>query len=223
MSEIFNITHDANNLNEYDSTVTDAGDLSTSTPGLADTTAKMEALIDDTTPIYGDKTFSYTTRFLRIRLYVDPNNLTLPSGKAFAVLYLSASGPSTRAYVQLRYDGSNYEIQAAYRDDSGTDRKTGAYDITNEEHYVEVLWARATGVTALDGYVSLWVDGALQETLGSLDIWNYSRPSSARIGAANWIDTGTSGTLHLDEIKANDDGSEIGPVVAAPLGFASIF
>ena len=43
MTELFNVTHDANNLNEYDSTVTDGGDLSTGTPGLASTTARMEA------------------------------------------------------------------------------------------------------------------------------------------------------------------------------------
>lgn len=214
MAELFNITHDADNLNEYDVTVTDGGDLSTGTPGLASTTARMEALIDDTTAIYAYKNFSLSGSDLRWRFYIDPNTLTIPTGTSFVVngCYNTDEGIYI-VKLYLYWDSTNgYRIGFRSYEDDGSSSIT-YHDISDAEHYVEVHADRATGVAAGDGQAILWIDGVLKQTDGSLDNWDLLTGNfRGYLGAIDSIDANTAGTLHSDEFKANDDGSEIGPV-----------
>lgn len=216
MGEIFNITHDANDLDEYTSIVTDGGDLSTGTPGLASTAARMEALINDTTVIYGQKDFTQiTATAYRFRFYIDPNTLTMGAGEDFRVCRLQA-GNSVRSWVSLQYDGG-YEIRAGIINDDVEGKMTDWYDVTDAEHYIEVLVEYGSGADENDGELTLWIDGVQRENRGGLDIYNISKPDGARLGAVKDLDVGTSGTLFLDEFVFRDDDIEIGP---APAGVA---
>jgi hypothetical protein len=214
MADLFNVTHDAGNLSEYDSTVTDSGDLSAEVAAaLASTSYGLQCVIDDTTAIYGLMNITPTSRY-RFRFYVDPNGLTMASGDVFNLCSIHASAaPTTWSVVQLRYDGSNYEIRLNMRSDGGADNFTSNYDISDEQHYIEVDLVRATSAVSNDATGELFIDGVSQETLSGIDAYNvWANIINTRFGAPAGLDAGTSGTFYLDEFKANDDGTLIGPV-----------
>jgi hypothetical protein len=64
----------------------------------------------------------------------------------------------------------------------------------------------------------MWVDGTLAKTVSSLDNYHlFATINGIRMGMVEaGTMGGTSGTYYLDELMANDDGSEIGQVVATP-------
>lgn len=214
MAELLNITHDGNNLNEYDSTSTDGGDLSTGTPGLASTTAKMELLIDDTNNIYAQKDQTApASNQIRFRFYIDPNGLTMADDENLVCFFLGTSDYSMLHSILLHHATGVYKIVSReYEDDD-----TGgwhSFTITDAEHYIEVHIERASSNVASDGQARLWIDGNLEDTATALD--NYDKFATLnKLRACAFSFTGTpAGTFYLDEIKANDDGSEIGPVAA---------
>jgi len=204
MTELFNIGLETD-LSEFDTTATDGGDLAQSgAAALAGTAGGMSCLIDDTNQIYGEKTFSSVTRF-RCRFYIDINSLTMADGDVFNI---AKEISSSKIALRLKYTtASGYQINIQCDLDSGTD-VTGDYDISDAEHYIEFDWAAASSPGANDGFLSLYLDGSLQETLSSLD--NDTVTIDRMAFGAFGVDSGTSGTLYLDEMVANDDGSEIG-------------
>lgn len=220
MAILFNITHDADNLDEYDATQTGAGDLSTSTPGLADTAAKMDVLIDDTGAIYGALLVSSpASGQIRVRVYIDPNTLTMADGDLFTFCRLQVTSLGHPIHLMLYYSDPDYQIRLVSDDDGYNWNTTSFYTITNEPHYIEAHVVQGAG----DGTAELWIDGDQKQKLTGIDNQDaFDNIHHIRLGAIHGLDVGTSGTLFLDELKANDDGSEIGPV---PLlgGFASIF
>lgn len=221
MSQIFNITHDAGNLDEYDSLV-NAVDLSAETAAaMANTPYGLQVLINSTAATYGQKLFTQiTTAAHRFRFYFDPNTLTMASGTNHRICRLN-QGSNERTEIGLAYDGTNYEIRVHTYDDGLTGHATHYHNITDEPHYIEVLVQYATGAAANDGSLTLWVDGALQEIEANLDIYNISKPDRAQLGAVDGVDGTTSGTSYFDEFVLRDDDTEIGPVT--PAGFAAIF
>jgi hypothetical protein len=215
MAEIFNIQLETD-LSEFDSTVTDGGDLSQAVAAaLAASSGGLSCLIDDTNSIYGQKNFTELTSVAyRFRFYVDPNSLTMAGSDDFQICRILNSS-NGRCQAWLRYDGSSYEIRARVIDDSLTWNATSNYDISDAEHYVEIQVQYATSDVASDGTLTLWIDGAQQELITGLDIYDISKPDNARLGAVSDIDAGTSGTLYLDEFVFRDDTTVIGPVAYA--------
>jgi len=213
MAELLNITHNDGTLDEYDCVIIDGGDLSADTPGLAGTTAKMEALVDDTTSIYGEKTFTWNTRFFRLRYYIDPNGYTQDTGSGVDVVTGHDEWGGIKFENSLRWNGSNHTIEADVEYEGGT-YTTAGYVISDDEHCIEVLWTRATSDVAADGELKLWIDDVLKETISNIDLYDEDRWDRIRVGV-QYPDANDDGTIFLDEIVANDDGSEIGPISAA--------
>ena len=216
MAELFDIGHEAD-LSEYDSTVTDGGDLSQGSPGLAGTSGRMECLIDDTTSIYGVKNQVDTSNRIRFRFYLDPNSLSIPDNQNFLIMTLIQSDASRLFGCQLKWSpgASSYVLFFTANDDEDVAHTIDDYDLVSDtEMLIEVDLQRETGDGNDDGSIEAWIDGV---SIGSLaDVGNWTAwldMTYFRVGAVGWIDAGTSGTFYLDEFKANDDGSEIGPVV----------
>jgi len=214
MAEIFNIQLETD-LSEFNSTVTDDGDLAQSgAAALAGSSGGMACLIDDATAIYGQKDFTQiTSSAWRLRVYLDPNSLTMASGDEFWVLALRYN-VGNRFLLELHYDGTNYEIRAETSDDASSWHQTAYYDITNEEHYIEVLLEYASSSSATDAVLTLWIDGAQQEQVTDFNLYDLTKPNNARLGMLGVRDAGTSGTYYLDEFVFRDDDTEIGPVAA---------
>lgn len=222
MAVLFNITHDANNLNEYDATETDFGDLSTGTPGLAETVAKMEAYIDSIDSMYGRVDFSLSTSDFRIRFYLDPNGVSMDDGETWYPLIVRTPDDPWNLYQvgYLQASGNQELVLVSYEDDS-TETWGSQFDIPDEEHYIEVHTERAESAISPTGRNRIWLDGVLKDTHDTLDNYDlWATVHEARFGVAG-PDANTSGTVYLDELKANDDGGLIGPVIVY-VGFATI-
>ena len=214
---IIDIDLETGDLSEFTSTVIDGGDLSWSASAAIAGQGGLSVLIDDTTSIYGEYTLGTvsTTGILRARFYFDPNGLTMDQDNGhyiFNTKHTTSSG-NDLCEVYLIKGATSYKIGALMYSDSGS-TGTSDYDITDEPHYIEVLLQRATGSTSNDGYLTLWIDGSLKETISGID--NYDQFASfgyCKIGATYGVDSATSGTYYLDELIVNDDGAEIGGLV----------
>jgi hypothetical protein len=117
-----------------------------------------------------------------------------------------------RVQVHLRQAGSSYQLQTRLRDDNGAYPSTGYYSISPDEHYVEVLVEYASSSSANNGALTLWIDGILVARKASIDLYYRGKPNRIQFGAISGIDSGTRGSLYLDEFVLRDDGTEIGPV-----------
>ena len=226
MAIIVDINHEAGNLSEYDSTVTDSGDLSAhADAALAGTSYGLHCVINDTGFLYGNvNTFgAQPTTDLRLRFYIDPNSLEMAQFDVFTVLSLFLSNaPWFLCTIKLEYRDGIYKLLFEPYNDAGgltADRET----ITDAPHYVEFYIHRSSAEDADDGTAEWWIDGVSKGTWTDIDnydsfpLWNL-----ARIGAVEGVDAGTTGSLYLDEIVINDDGGEIGPVSEPPVGNSGI-
>lgn len=214
MSLLWWVNHETGDLTQYDSTVTDSGDLSVDVASkLAGTKYGLSCLIDDQTSIYGQKNQTApTSNEVRYRFYIDPNTLTMANADTFQVCILSSSGPQTTIMrAALRYTtAGGYFIRGQPFDDAGA-LATDDTAITDAEHWVEVHVERATGAATNDGRVRLWVDDNLEATWSSVDNFDvFGNMTNVRLGAASGIDVGTLGTLYLDELVFRDDSLKIG-------------
>jgi hypothetical protein len=210
------IDHEAGDLGEYDSTVTDGGDLSvTNGAALAGTNYGLSALIDDTTAIYGLKNISAPASQLRVRYYIDPNSLTMAVGDSFHQFYVDR--PSSVRVMRASLN-RGYSLSVSIYNDAGSLAwGSTAWAITDAPHYLEILLVRATTNVSANGYVSIWIDGVFKEMSTGVDNYDaVAAITNVKFGAVGGIDAGTSGTFYVDELIVNDDGGEIGPVVATP-------
>jgi hypothetical protein len=214
MTEIINIDHESGDFSEWDSIVVDGGDLSiASGAALGGSSYGMQCVIDDTHGLYGDKslgTWPGSATSLRIRFYLDPNGLTMANNDTFALTNFLVTVPM-RFY--LKFSGGNYQILVNYYGDGGL-AGSDTQIIADAEHYLEVLIAQATNNSSADGSYQYWIDGALQDTQGSIDNYDiFNGMTTLRIGGTTSIDAGTSGTFYIDQIVARNDDTEIGPYV----------
>lgn len=217
MAILYDIDLEAGNLNEFDSSTTDGGDLSAhADAALAGTTVGMKLVVDDANAIYGvcDGVNGPLSN-IRFRFYIDPNSLTMGANEMFQVATVNATdAPYVFAIVQLLYS-SGYYIRLRVIDDGSTGVDIQTTAITDAPHYVEVLLSRASGADANDGVATIWIDGSQVGTKTDWD--NYTRMANVtymRFGAIAEIDAGTSGTFYMDQIVIRDDATEIGAYAA---------
>lgn len=85
-------------------------------------------------------------------------------------------------------------------------------EITDAPHYVEVLAHRSSSPGGMDGFYKMWIDGVLQSTVSNVSNCNrFGLTNRLEFGTANGVVAGVTGTFYIGEIKANRDGSLIGP------------
>ncbi len=219
MAQLLDINLETN-LSEFNTTVTDGGDLTQSaTAALAGTAGGLRMNIDDTNVIYGQNNFTtLTSGDYRYRIYVNPKTLTMASGNNFTIVNAKSSTGSGRSRIVMNYNGSNYQIRAEARDDAGAYAVTSFYTITDAEHFIESRVEYGSNNATSDAIVTLWIDGVLQESKTGFILFDRTQPGMTRIGAVESIDAGTSGAFYLDEFVFNDDGSEIGPLPSSISG-----
>lgn len=215
MAQLFNIRHETGDLTEWSSTSTGGGDLSVTAAAALGGSYGMAILINDTATKYADKNVSApASGKLRYRFYFDPNSLTMAGGDSFYISRVYIVGaPFYMLLVRLRKNGAVLELGATAYNDAGV-VSTQSLTISDAPHYAEFSFVRASSNVASDGSLQMWVDGADFYTWAALD--NYDAFAVLQIISleASGLDAGTSGTIYLDELQANDDGAAIGPVVS---------
>ncbi len=205
------IRHEVGNLTEYTTTVTNGGRLTAAeAAALASSVYGMNCLIENTTVMYGAKTVTAVPGKARVRFYLDPNTLTMAANAEIGLLTIRNTATLSAGGIYLNYSGG-YRLRAFLIDDSGSQRYTSSFTITDGPHYVEIYWQRATDAVAANGLVTLWIDGALQGSSSPFD--NYDRfdvLAAVRLGIVEFKTGTPTGTVFLDEMVINDTGNEIG-------------
>jgi len=218
VAELCHIRNDID-LSEYTGTVTDGGDLSVHVDAaMAGTTRGLHCVIDDTTEIYGWKTLAGAFTQVRFRFYLDPNSMTIGDGDSFGICTCySVAGTVSTVYLGYTI-ASGYQIVGGWKDDEGGWTWSDWILISDVDHYIEVHSVAETGDGNNDGTGEIWLDGSSEDTVANLGNWGMfdSGLSSMHIGALWTVPASAEGTLYLDELKANDDGGEIGPVPRVP-------
>jgi len=136
-----------------------------------------------------------------MRFYLDPNSIQINQGNSFEIMYAVNQSGSRVISIYLGVDASGYYLQTAVWNDALDASWGSRQTISNGWHAVEIDWAAATTAGANDGYLKLWVDEALRDTLSGVDNDTH-RLKDIGIGATNSVDAGTVGTFYLDAFES---------------------
>jgi len=150
---------------------------------------------------------------------IDPNSMTMTAGDTFTVAQGVSAGSVQWAFVNLAYDGTNYEIEAGYRTDGGSKPTTSNYDISDAVTYVRAIFDASSSGGADDGTLYLYLDGQLKEAVTGIDN-DTMDVDQIEFGACAGIDAGSaSNTFHMDDCRWSDGaGSPPWIIPAAQMG-----
>lgn len=212
--DILDIAVDAGNLSEFDDTATGTAAVAvTEAAAQAGTAYGLAIDTDAGVTVRFRKTFAcaWETDDLRMRCHLDPNGVVLATTTERRVFTLLDGANVNYGGIQLRdAGGGSHEVRALARNDGGTSA-TGWHAISDGPHWIEVRITRASSAVASDGTLTLWVDGAEQEEVTGLDIFDIARPDRAGL---EWTSPHASdtGTLYVDELIVRNEDVEIGQV-----------
>ena len=116
--------------------------------------------------------------------------------------------------VQFRYSGGTYQALAQLRSDATSYSSTSWYTISDAPHFIEIDWRASTAAGANNGYLSLWIDNTLRQTVSNIDN-DTRRVDDVLLGPLSGIDTGTRGTYYLDAFESRRV-TFIGPEPSGP-------
>ena len=220
MAELFNISM-ASDLSEWSSVVVDSGDLSwASGAGLGGTAGGASLLIDDTNAIYMRYDFSAlsTQTDYRIRVYLDPNTLSMGSGEEFDLVRVESSSSVATCRLRLANVSGVLKFRHQVLDDAGLVGGTEDINLSSLSEYFEVWVTKATGASANDATSKLYFDGSLVSTLSGVDLYNnFAAMVRVKIGCVTGLDASTSGTMYIDECVMRDDSTVIGGLNVNPI------
>jgi subtilisin family serine protease len=183
-------------------------DLSVSAGAALVGTQGMVALIDNTTAMYLRDTTPVNESRYRARFYFDPNSITMANGNVHRIMVVrSANADLIR--LELRRNAGAYQVRSSVRTDGGTYVAGSWFTISDGPHPIEIDWQAAASAGANNGYLSLWIDNALNQTRGSLDN-DTLRVEEVRLGPLQGIDSATSGTEIFDDFVSRRT-TPIGP------------
>lgn len=198
---IFSDSFESANLSAWTSSTIDLGDLSVSPSAALIGTQGMQAVIDDTNTIYVTDDQPNAESHYRARFYFDPNSILMTSGDTHFI-FKGFVGTSTEVLrMEFRQSAGAYQLRASLLDDGTTWISTSWFAISDAPHALELDWQAASGVSANNGSLALWIDGTQQASLSGVDN-ETRRIDRARLGALTGIDAGTLGTYYFDAFES---------------------
>lgn len=216
MSELFNITHEGGDLSEYDTVIIGTANNVTanSDSALAGTNFGLDVFLigNSTGGSQGIKEFTTSSSQFRIRWYLDFSSLSIDTGantRIFGVRTDFNSVNNIRAF--LHFNTPNYELRFSHRDEVGGFVESSQIVISKDStHLIELHATKGSNNATDDSTLDIYIDGVFKETITTIlfDNWGFEDFQIGAIGSPSTV----SGNIYHDEVKANDDGSEIGPV-----------
>jgi hypothetical protein len=205
---IFGDGFESGDLSAWSAAVTDDGDLSVTGEARLVGAYGLQAVIDDNHSLYLLDSTPVSEPRYRARFYFDPNSITMAHLDSHQI-FGGFDGGGSVLRLQLRFYNGGYQIRVSVRHDDGSRSYTSYYTISDGPHFVEVDWQAATADGAIDGSLSLWIDGQLRQTLSGIDN-DTRRVEGTWLGPWSGLDTGTRGTYYLDAFQSQRQ-SYIGP------------
>ena len=197
---IFKDGFESNDFSLWSSSTTGGGDLSLSTDAAMHATYGMQALVNDITTLYvTDYSPDYETEY-RARFQFDPNSITIPSGNGFTILSTgTASGSGYR--IMLSSESGVYKLQAQAQNNAENWIEGVTVDTLDAAQLIEVEYKAASTAGADDGYLKLWINDILVDTISNLDNDTYLIDTSS-LGVIGSLDAGTSGMVYFDAFES---------------------
>lgn len=237
MATIFDIGFETD-LSELTSTVVSDGTITRTTSGLASTSGKCSIAITSgsTATRYIRKTFTaFTTETdLYLRWYWDVGTLAMNDNTSHNVLSLyDASGSVLRAHLRMTWETTaKFRIRCTIANDADSESSSSYYSLgATLPTYMQLHIHKATnGTGANDGFIKLYETNNATEiaSVTGVDIYDKFTFDELWMGHTGLVDATTTGTMHLDQIKATDSGGLIGahsspPVNTVPVDTLGIF
>ena len=192
-------------MSAWSLSVADGGDLTVSAEAaLGGTGSGLRGLVDDVSPLYVQDDSPADESRYRARFYLDPNGFDPGEAqlqRRTRTFIAFSDAPSRRvAAVVLRRQNGVYALMGRARLDDNRQADTGFFTISDAAHAVEIDLVRASGPDALDGALSLWIDGVAVAQLTGLDN-SLGEVDFARLGALS-VKPAANGTLFWDEFES---------------------
>lgn len=155
MSFIFKDNFETGNISAWSSSATDGTNLAASASAALVGNYGLSVTIPGTTTgkYVRDNTPNDETAY-SCRFYIDTNSISMAEGAYFYPLRVFDNvwnyGPF---YIKISRSSGNYRIALSGQGFSGTE-----YIITDEPHYVDIIWKRAATAVSNDGEATLLVD-----------------------------------------------------------------
>ena len=198
---IFKDGFESGNFSSWSWKDTNGGNLSVSTQAAAIGSYGMRAIIQGTTPIGAYYQAATAADHYSARFYFDPNSIQLPPNQSVYIFAAQNSQGSGVTSLLLERAGPYYLLSPCIKD-FATDEwycESGVY-VPNAWQSVEIEWQTASSSGTADGYLTLWVDDQLMESIPNLD--NYGEAISTAYLGLDGIPTGTTGTIYYDSFES---------------------
>jgi hypothetical protein len=162
----------------------------------------LRTVLTGNTPSYLIDTRPTNEASAHARFRFDPNGTTT-AGLVTTILQGRTSSGVTAFWVQYRTSAGAFQVRGLVQRSGGT-TATNWYSVTDAPHAIEIAWASAASAS-----FSLYVDGALQQTLSALNTSSW-KLETTWLGPSAGLATGVSGTEFYDDY-AMTRTSLIGP------------
>jgi RHS repeat-associated protein len=197
---IFADNFESNDFSLWSHTTTDGGDLSVSSSAALSGSYGMQAVINDLTEITATDYSPTNEGLYRARFQFDPNSIIIPSGNGFSIMETgTANGNGYR--LMLSEDSGGYKLQAQTMSDAGTWIAGSMVNIPDAPQVIEVEYKAASAAGADDGYLKLWLNDTLVDTIANVDN-DTLLIDNVSLGATGSLDAGTSGTVYFDAFES---------------------
>jgi hypothetical protein len=176
----------------------DGGDLFASDTAAHESSYGLQALIDDTVSIKVIDPSPADETHYRARFYFNPNSLTMSSGSSHVIFEgYDTLYDSSFFQLELFQESGVYKLRPRVKNDGGSYTTGTKQTISDDWHVVELEWQQSSSTDADDGFLSFWLDGALMQTIGGMDI-DRNRVDQVKLGAVSSVDSTTSGSMLFD-------------------------
>ncbi len=193
-----------NDLGKWSAVSADGGDLWLNPEAGLGGVKGLEAVVDDTNPLFVEDDRPMDDGRYRVDFLLDPFDFDpgMAQGHQRARIFIAFEEAPTRRLVAvvLKRQGAQYSLMSRVRRDDGTLADTGFFNIGPGTHRVECEWKRATSPSSADGEFRMWIDEDLVSESTNLQIYT-SSVDFARLGAMS-LKAGTSGRLRFDDFES---------------------
>jgi hypothetical protein len=111
--------------------------------------------------------------------------------------------------IELLRESGAYKLRVRIMNDAYVYTLGSKFTISNAWHAIEIDWQASSAPGANNGFLTLWVDGVLKQTISNIDN-DQITIGEVRLGAVAGVDSGTSGSVLFDKFESRRN-SYIGP------------
>jgi len=194
---LFSDGFESGNISAWSSAITDSGDLSVQPAAALDGSFGMQALVNNTSPIYVRDDTPAAENHYRASFLFDPNSISMANGNHHIIFMAYSPANSFVLRIEFQFLGGQYQARASALNDNNAWSATPWANLSDAPHLLELDWQASNAPGANNGSLGFWLDNALIGQLNGIDN-DTLRIEHARLGAVSGIDVQTLGVYYFD-------------------------